>query len=477
MMLKRGSLLQRTGIFLTLLLAVGSGAFCSIQCGSATTTSSGDDTAAAGGGGSPTTVSIPAPIVTKITISDPVDGIVTITGTAGAVTGGNIVRAVNLTQTGTSKLELLLWGVAYAATTSETTAAADGSFSLPLTANIGDRIRITQLDASGTASTAVDITAPYEPLALGYTPLDIAVDPDSNTAYVLGVKNSLGVVTPVNLGSTITLGTEITLPTNCPSPTAIDVYGAQNNLVVIDNTNRAVCRQPQDGSAGNLFTGMGVTPINFAIHQATGLALITNNTATAAVELSFADFGTGSVFPLFITVPAQTQTATRAVAVGTSDTGVAYGLAIVTYTNGDDYAFVVRLDTAAMIGGGGTQLSVGTPQEVRIYNTNKAVLTDSDGNAHILTINTTTGVVAIDRSITLGTTPNGVAINSAGTTAYVTNQGSDTLSVIDLTAGAEAVSRTITLADGPTQLIVKSGDTSQTAVIHDTAQNVIVLSN
>ncbi len=474
----RGNFFKRSGLFLALVLGLGVGALFSIQCGSATIASNDDAAGAAGGGGSPTTVSIPAPIVTKIAISDPVDGLVTITGSAGSVTGGNIVEAVNLTQTGQSRLlEHLLWGVAYAATTNQTTAAADGSFSLQLTANLGDRIRVTQLDAAGNASDAVTLTAPYEPIALDYTPLDIAIDPDSATAYVLGVKNSQGVITPLNLGSSVSLGTEITLPNNCPSPTALEIYGAQDRLYVIDNTNSTVCRQPQDGSAGDLFTGLGVTPINIAVHQTAGLALVSNNTSTAAVQVDVMDFGTGSVLPAFITTPVQTQAATRAIAVGTDpDTAMSYGLVIVSYANGEDYAFVINLTTANFVANG-TLLDLGSPQEAHIYSNTKAIVTDAGGNAHILAINTTTGAVSLSRTIALGTSPTGVAVNDTANVAYVTNQGSDTISVIDLTAGAEAVSRTITLADGPTQIIYKGGETNQTATIHDTDQSVIVLTN
>lgn len=444
-------------------LAILAAVFYSAACGSSATE------------GAPP-VSIPAPVVTKVTISTPTGGKSTITGTAGAATAGNTVRAQNLTQEGVaSRWESLLWGIAYAATTVQTTAAADGSFTMEIDAKIGDRIRLTQLNSQGTTSTAATVTAPYQPLALGFVPGDIAVDPDSATAYIIGQSGGNGVVTPLNYGATPAFGTQITLPAQCNAPTAVAVDGARDRLIVVDNTNGTVCAQPQGGAAGALLATLAVTPVNVAIDTNTSQAVITNNSGQAVVAVTLLNLANDTVATVSLPNPVggKGQTGTPSVATA-SFGGTNYAVVIVSY-DAEEYAFVINLGTQAIIGTG-SALSVTTPRELRLYNNTQGILVDADGRVHFLTIFVAGGSVSINRSLNVGSDPLGVDIDATTNRAFVANRGGDTLSVITLNTAPEAVSATLDSGDQPKQLGFKDAATNQLTIIHQD-QTVIVLSN
>ncbi len=63
----------------------------------------------------------------------------------------------------------------------------------------------------------------------------------------------------------------------------------------------------------------------------------------------------------------------------------------------------------------------------------------------------------VDSSITMGSSPSGVAVNADGTRAYVTNQGAGTVSVIDTASGA--VVSTITVGSSPSAVALSPDGT------------------
>lgn len=112
-----------------------------------------------GGAASAPPVDLPAPITGRIDISEPdADGNVTVTGSAGAVTGGAMVIAVNETVSGEQALKFLDYLIpsAYAQTTFPSIcsqagracalAGDDGSFVIVLPASRGDSIAIGLID-------------------------------------------------------------------------------------------------------------------------------------------------------------------------------------------------------------------------------------------------------------------------------------------------------------------------------------------
>ena len=67
------------------------------------------------------------------------------------------------------------------------------------------------------------------------------------------------------------------------------------------------------------------------------------------------------------------------------------------------------------------------------------------GSNSVSVINTSTNTVST--TVTVGSSPYGVAINPAGTYAYVANHGSNTVSVIN--TSTNTVSATVTVGSGP----------------------------
>lgn len=432
-----------------------------------------------GAAGAPT-LSIPAPVVTKITISSPDDatGTSTITGDAGAVTGGNTVRAVNLTQEGLAMWwEPIFWGIAHAATTVEVVAAADGSFTIEIDAATGDQIQIRQIDPDGNEGTPIILTVPFAPLALTFTAVDLAVNPNAANAWLIGTLGGSGVTIPINFGATPTLGAPITLPVECSDPTAVAVDAARNRLIVIDNTSGGVCAQPLDGSPGSVLVFLTVDPLNIAIHQAAEVAVITNNSPDAAVEVSLLALTTDIFTPVVLPNPAGGAVQVETPAVTTeSFGGVDYAGVVTTYTGGDDFIFLIDLAGSVVIGGG-FPLAIGTPTDLQAFLGVEAVLVDADGLAHFLFVDVTVPEVDIVSSLSIGSSPVGVAVDEITARAFVTNSGDDNLSVIDLTSGSETVTEILDLGDGPTAIGFKDTGINQLVVVHDGEDFAVVFSS
>ena len=102
------------------------------------------------------------------------------------------------------------------------------------------------------------------------------------------------------------------------------------------------------------------------------------------------------------------------------------------------------------------------------YGTDDAFITNS-GNGTVFQWNITTDTLT--RSITVGTTPNAVAVNNAGTTAYVSNSGSKTVSAINANTGAVS---TINIGATPYGIAV-TPDGSKVYVACMDANNVTVI--
>lgn len=424
-------------------------------------------------------VSIPAPVVTKIRIEFPDNGVSTITGEAGAVTGGNTVRAINLTQGGTAQWwEPLLWSTALAQTTNDVVANADGSFSLDIDAAIGDRIQIFQIE-NGVDGTPIVLTVPFQPLALTFTPTGSAVDVAGGMAFFIGNDGSSGVVAPVTLGANPSLGTLITLPAGCSNPTAVAYDPINDRLIVVANDTGAVCAVPLDGSAATVLATLTVNPVNVAIHVGAAKAVITNNSPDATVEVSILDISTP--VPAFAPVPVTNpigsnpnQTTTPVVMTET-DSGTNYAVVVIEYSNGQFFAFVIDVDGPVVIGGG-SLLDLANPEGLAGFNNTNGILTDALGLAHILDINTGTGAVSINNSVQVGAEPRGVAIDEANNRAYVANNSDNTLSVLDISdPTAASVDTTLDVGTGPTSVVVDTGN-DQLAVGHNGEDFAIVMS-
>ncbi len=436
-------------------------ALCLVDCG--------------GAASSAPPVSIPAPVVTKIRIDTPDNGISTITGEAGAVTGGNIVRAVNLTQEGLAYWwEPLFWGTAYAQTTNETTSNADGSFTLDIEAAIGDQIQLFQIE-NGVNGTPIVLTVPFVPMPLNFAPVAMALDATTSQTWMTGQFLGNGIINPIIFGNPPSTGAGISLPVECNDPNALAIDSANARAIVVSNTGD-VCSQPLDGSTGASLGPLTVNPVNIAIHAAAAKAVITNNTAAANVEISILDLTIPAFAPAPIANPIGSnpnQVSTPVVATG-SDAGNDYAVVVIEYANGEFYGFVIDVNFAFPIGTG-SLLGINGASDLAIFNNRSAVLVDDSGVAHILDIDVLTGAVTITNTVDVGTSPDSVTIDN-NSRAFVTNNGDNTISVLGLTPGSETVITTLDAGVGPTSIDYDFTN-DQLGLIHNGEQTAIVFGN
>ena len=80
------------------------------------------------------------------------------------------------------------------------------------------------------------------------------------------------------------------------------------------------------------------------------------------------------------------------------------------------------------------------------------LMLSTTGSNTVSVINTSTNTVTA--TVTVGTSPIGVAINPAGTYAYVTNEGDNTVSVIN--TSTNTVTATVTVGSHPTGIAIAS---------------------
>jgi YVTN family beta-propeller protein len=108
----------------------------------------------------------------------------------------------------------------------------------------------------------------------------------------------------------------------------------------------------------------------------------------------------------------------------------------------------------------------------------RAYVVNGSGSGSVSVIDTATNTVIA--TIAVGKSPMGVAINPAGTRAYVTNQNSDSVSVIDTTTNS--VIATIAVGAGPTGVAVNPAGTrayvtnvdANTVSVIDTTTNTVL---
>lgn len=452
-----------------------------------------------GGGGAPT-VSIPAPVVTRITVSSPEGGVSVVRGAPGAVVGRNLVTVKNRTKRNEpqSILEKLFLNSAIAATLEQTLAKTDGSFSVNIDATVGDVISIDQTDLLGNVSSAVLISVPYQPLGLNFSPVDIVSDPvdGSSIAYVVGTNNNSTQFIPVNFGIPATLGSFSTLSSEfCSSPIAATAYqgmGLFAELLIIDNINQQICLQSTLGGNTTFIPNPSSSTryLNTQMDFATSNAIITTNNPVNDAQIYTYSTGTTLLTPITLPNPGGTgvQTGTPSIATGFTDVSFDYAMVIVNYTNGQNYLFIICTSgSPPFLTTNGSILlpSVVSPRDMKAYDITtapaggKILLADGTGKAHILKVSnlgfSSTSVTVI-KTLDVGSNPIGVDIDETNHIGYVVNQGSNTVSVIDLNSGVEAVTKTLNVGSGPTQVAFER-TTDQIGVISSLDGSFVTILN
>ncbi len=375
-------------------------------------------------------VSIPAPSPARLRVTSPSqDGLVTVTGSSGAVAGGNTVRVTDIGVTGATPLHAVLDVLtdalippaeAQATGFVEVTAAADGSFTLQIKAKIGDTLSVVQIDpVNGAQSPATQLVVPANSPPLGFSPAAVTVD-GAGMGYAVGSQGGSGIVAVINLELNSVVGTFNIAANN---PNAVDFNPANNKLIIADQTNNEVLFvDPSTPLAQNSIPVTG--PQSVAVDTLTNRAVVGTTNATQSFVLI--NLATESILT---TDPITNASNPGATYLGSPAVDAANGRAVVVsnFSDGSSQIAAVDLTVPAF-----THFEVVPDSNLRgaaVLNTNQALASDA-GNNRILFADLT-GAVSVS-GLAVGTNPRGVAVNGAGTVAFVANQDDHTISVIDI---------------------------------------------
>lgn len=372
-------------------------------------------------------LSIPAPAPAKIRVTSPdEDGLATVTGSAGAVTGGNSVRVTNLSASGAAPLQVLLdllirsaW--AQAATRVTVTAANDGSFSAEIAADADDTLSIVQIDpATNEESDATEIAVPDNSPPLSFSPVAVTVDGSGN-GYAVGSSGGTGLLAVIDLELNQVTST-VNLSTNAPQ--GIDFDPTNNKLVITDQTNNLVLFVSLTDPT--IQTTLAVTgPQGVSVDTLTGRAVIGTTDVTASVVLI--DLATETVFA---TTPITNTTNPAAVYQGSPSVDADGGRAVIVSNFDDGSSQITAKDLIIPAITNQEIITNSSLQGAGLISATRAIVVDAGGNQVYFADLDPLGSAAV--AVAVGANPRRVAIDAANNRGLVTNFDDHTLSVIDL---------------------------------------------
>lgn len=389
---------------------------------------------ACGGGASPP-AGIPAPVSQLLAVSNPdASGNVTVSGDAGAVTGGANVTATNITQTaqGTPFKDLFI-KKAYAGTlppvfVATTTAAPDGSFRLTLSANLGDEIEVVQ-EVNGEVSDPTILVVSGNNVALGGTVRGLGVDKDLAVAYPTSGLNGDGQVFALNfLDNT---------PLSFPNPdflisafggiTEISINGIDRRGLAVSPTENSLACLDLDNPNSPVFLGLGASPVAVNIQPFGTLAAVgiqSDLESITLIETNPCGFFNCTILiqhPL-----GETHVATRFVQIRPD-------IVIALSEFADGSYWVTQIDTSACPGtpspqAAGVELPSGIlPGGMAIYNFfNNVLVSDSNSNQVYLVDFSGPSITPI----TVGENPMGIDVDAAENYAFVVNRADNGFSSV-----------------------------------------------
>ncbi len=386
-------------------------------------------------------VSIPAPAPASIRVTSPdEDGLVTVTGSAGAVTGGNTVRVTNLTTSGQASSQVfweLFMRSAWAAgeVTAETVAAADGSFSLQIAASIGDELEIVSIDpATGEASDALEISVADNAPPLSFSPAAVTAD-GAGRAFVAGTVEGAGMVAEISLElSSVTT----TFGLDTSDPQAMDYDSVNDRLVIADPTNGRV-----------LFVSLADTTVQTSV-AVTGAGSVAVDAAMNCLVVGTSDATQSMVLINLLT---DTVSTTDPIAHPSNPAATYQGTPAVDALNGQAVLVSRFSDGSSVISAIDLTVPAFTNQEVvsgsslqgaALTAANQAVVVDNSNNQLLFAdLTGASAVIPVD----VGNSPRQVAADLAGQRVFVANEGDHTVSVVDVSG--RTVSETVEVGLDP----------------------------
>lgn len=452
---------MRALLFLSIVLAV-SGAYLGVtaNCGKST--------------GAPPVV-LPAPTAGNITVTAPdADGNVRVIGETGAVAANAEVTVTNL-----SRPLSIVVRAASSCLSATTTADADGAFEAEIAASVGDTITVSYVDpATNEESEALETTVPADVIPTGAKEFNIydAALGAGATAYIVSNDGTNSEITVVNMVSKETTRYQF-------AGKLFDLIAVSAGIgyaAVIDSTNGNLywynlARLSDDATPISVTNPTNVSIADYSGNELfSGVVLVTREDSSLSISFFSIVSSDNSLreyesrcfgIPEEGTTPhscGERSPHVKTIGADMYDTGggSAEGLAIATYEDGSWYYhwfYLPPMNSEYQLMDGESGYSAPltgaqSPSSVRISDS-IGVVTDSLNNT-LYKLSWVDDALT-PTSITVGSSPMDVAVDTANYRAFVSNAGDDTISVVDI-ENATVSSTTIEAKFAPGALVYDS---------------------
>ena len=283
-------------------------------------------------------------------------------------------------------------------------------------------------------------------IGVGSAPWGVAVDEGDDTVYVTNLNGDN--VSVIN-GRTGTVAG--TIPVG-DRPEGVAVNEGDDTVYVTNNNNNVSVINGRLGARTDDTITVGGGPLGVAVNEGDDTVYVTN-------------LGGNSVW----VINGRTRTVDDTITVG----GLPFGVAV---NQGDDTVYVTNFfsfspSTVSVINGRlggppyGTITVGGNPRGVAVNQGDDTVYVTNQGSFTVSVINGRTRTVA--GTITVGGAPIGVAVDQGDDTVYVTNYGSGTVSVINGKTGV-LTDDTITVGTTPRGVAVVDGSGTNAGLVYVT---------
>ncbi len=299
--------------------------------------------------------------------------------------------------------------------------------------NIGAPVYIANAGSNSVSVINPSTNAVADTIAVGSTPVDVAISPSGSTAYVVNAgSSSVSVINTATqtVAATITVGLAPAHVAATPNGAEAYVTNVGSNSVSVINTstNAIVATIP----VGYGPTGVAITP--------NGSTLYVLNTLSGSVSV----------------VSTSTNSVIANVRVGALPSSVAItanGALAYVVNSGSNSVSVINTSTNAVVG----TVKVGVlPLDVAITPNGGTAYVANSGSKSVSVFSCTSLPCTGATTVSVGSLPSHVVISADGTTAYVTNAGSSSVSVIN--TASNTVATTVTVGTAPLTAAIDGGN-------------------
>lgn len=388
-------------------------------------------------------VSIPAPVAGLISISSPdANGVVQVRGTAGAVTGGSLV-----TITAGSADAALVKNSVKALTTVTVVAESDGSFEAEITAVAGDVITIKQTK-NGSTSTESSYEVKSGTPTLSFAPT-AAVVYQSSDVGIVGMTD--GTNSSFQVYDLLTKTLLLTENVSAFAVSDLDVDQERSHVYLTDSTNSLVAIYDDAGNArGSALSLTGAKTVTASATNAIEVVgqVSSANSLTVVQDVDPAPVVLASTLLIsHPTAASATHTSTFAsTCVDASVSTVELGV-LSLFSNSD-----VIFSSVTLIAVSPYHMSVSHQVNLGVGAFGDVVLNEDATRAYVTSTDTDELLIlsgsgfATTTKISVGDSPDGVALDEENGFVLVANSGDNTVSVIAL--DSNTVTATLTTSDG-----------------------------